>query len=91
MQPPRQQAREAGMWPWIENSGSSGEWVQAGGVGLSVGLHIIESLRAERGLNSRARISLVLSPRLLYVLHCGECVVTGKGMETPETLSRDDS
>lgn len=58
---------------------------------LGIGLHIIESLRGGQRLNSWARISLVLSSRLLYLHQCGECMGTGKGMETSETLSLNDS
>ncbi len=58
---------------------------------LGIGLHIIESLRGGQRLNRGARISLVLSSRLLYLCQCGECTRTGKGMETSETLSLNDS
>lgn len=56
-----------------------------------IGLHIIESLRAGQRLNRGARISLVLSSRLLYLRQWCECMRTGKGMETSETLSLNDS
>lgn len=58
---------------------------------LGIGLHIIESLRAGQRLNRGVRISLVPSSRLLYLRQCGECMGTGKGMETSETLSLNDS
>lgn len=66
------------------------EWHQGCGVYLGVGLHIIESLRAERRLNGGARISLVLSSRLLCLHQRGECMGTSSSMETSETLSQCD-
>lgn len=65
--------------------------VQACGVVLGIGLHIIKPLRGRQRLKRGARISLVLSSRLLYLRQSGECTGTGKGMETSETLSLNDS
>ncbi len=58
---------------------------------LGIGLHITRSLRGGQRLNGAARISLVLSSGLLYLRQCGDCTGTGKGMETSETLSLNDS
>lgn len=58
---------------------------------LGIGLHIIESLIGGQSLNRGARISLVLSSRLLYLRQCGEFTKTANGMETSETLSLNDS
>lgn len=58
---------------------------------LGIGLHIIKSPRGGQRLKSGARISLVRSSWLLYLRQCGKCMGTGKGMETSEALSLNDS
>ena len=72
--------------------GNSSECVQACGVvpGHRV-THNRVLLRGGQRLNREARISLVLSSRLLYLRQCGECMRTGNGMETSQTLSLNDS